>query len=131
MTPAGRVVLDATVAIAYLDPRDAHHDAAVSLLLRHVADELVMSALTHAEVLVGPARHGRLDRAVRILDRLQVRVRPLPADAGVALAQLRAATGLKLPDCCVLLAAQQEAAAVGTFDVRLQATAVDHGLSLA
>jgi predicted nucleic acid-binding protein len=45
-------------------------------------------------------------------------------DAAERLARLRAGTGLKLSDCCVLLAAQQSSAeAVATFDDRLAAAA--------
>ena len=49
---------------------------------------------------------------------------PLGADAPTRLARLRAETGLKLPDCCVLLAAQDaSASSVLSFDDRLSAAA--------
>jgi predicted nucleic acid-binding protein len=44
------------------------------------------------------------------------------------LAGLGAATGLKLPDCCVLLAAEQVDGAVATFDDRLAAVARERGV---
>lgn len=52
-------------------------------------------------------------------------------DAAVRLASLRATTRLKLPDCCVVLAAQQHAAAVLTFDGRLAAASERLGVALA
>ncbi len=44
---------------------------------------------------------------------------PFPADTAVRLAQLRASTGLRMPDCCVLLAAEDAGASVASFDDRL------------
>lgn len=122
------IVLDATVVIAYLDRRDPHNDSAVKLLLDHLDEELVISTLTQAEVLVGPAKHGRLAHAERVLERLGVRVLGLSADAAARLAVLRAETGLKMPDCCVLLAAEQEGAALATYDRRLLVVASERGV---
>jgi predicted DNA-binding protein (UPF0278 family) len=44
------------------------------------------------------------------------------------LAQLRADTALKLPDCCALLAAQEQEGAVASFDTRLLEAARGLGL---
>ncbi len=44
---------------------------------------------------------------------------------------LRTETGLCLPDCCVLLAAEQLKAAVATFDERLRRSASGRDLPLA
>ena len=44
---------------------------------------------------------------------------PLPPDAAVQLAELRVESGVKMPDCCVLLAAITSHGAVATFDSRL------------
>ena len=75
------------------------------------------SPITLAEVLVGPARRDRLDAALAAVAALEVEEIPLGEDAPVRLAALRAKSGLKMPDCCVLLAAQDAAAeAVLTFD---------------
>jgi predicted nucleic acid-binding protein len=122
------IVLDASVLIAHLDADDALH-ADASDLLRSVAEEpLRASPLTEAEVLVGPARTGRLDRAIAALAQLQVRTVPFGDDAPVRLAMLRAETRLKLPDCCVLLAAEQLGAArIATFDDRIDAAARHRG----
>ena len=53
----------------------------------------------------------------------------LDTDAPARLATLRAITGLKLPDCCVLLAAEQAGAAVLTLDDRVAAAARERGLA--
>jgi predicted nucleic acid-binding protein len=121
------IVLDASVLIAHLDRSDAHHERAQQLLLLAVDQELAASTVTLAEVLVAPARAGQLDRASAALDELGVRTVQLDANAHVRLATLRAATGLKLPDCCVLLAAEQVRGSLATFDDRLAAVGRDHG----
>ena len=50
---------------------------------------------------------------------LEVQELAFPADTGVRLAQLRALTGLRMPDCCVLLSAQDAGASLASFDTRL------------
>jgi predicted nucleic acid-binding protein len=128
---AGVIVLDACVLIAHFDAEDALHEDARNLL-RSVADEpFRTSPLTQAEVLVGPARVGRLDRAVAALAQLDVRTVPMEADAPIRLAMLRAETRLKLPDCCVLLAAEQVShAQIATFDDQLHAVARQRGFAV-
>ncbi|HWR48243.1 MAG TPA: type II toxin-antitoxin system VapC family toxin [Pseudonocardiaceae bacterium] len=126
------IVLDASVLIAHFDATDSRHDRAAELLLL-AADQdrpLGASPITLAEVLVGPARAGRIDRAAVALDQLRVRPVTLPQDAPSRLATLRAATTLTMPDCCVLLAADQVADAIATFDDRLAEAARDHGLAV-
>ena len=53
------VVIDASVIIAFLDPRDAHHGAAVAALADKRTADLVLPAIVYAEILVGPYRHGK------------------------------------------------------------------------
>lgn len=78
----------------------------------------------------GSARLGRLAQAAAALDQLRVCAVDLPPDAPLRLAALRAGTKLKLPDCCVLLAADQAGDAVATFDDRLADAARTHGLAV-
>lgn len=124
------IVLDASVLIAHLDAGDAHHDRAFDLLLAVSGQQFAASALTLAEVLVGPARAGAVERAGAALHRLGVETVPIDAQAPAALAGLRAATGLTLPDCCVLFAAEQVAGSVATFDDRLAGAARARGLEV-
>ncbi len=118
------IVVDASVLIAHLDEGDAQHERAEQLLL-NVADEpLAASPITLAEVLVGPTRQGRLEAAEAALRTLGVRQIPIDAAAPSRLARLRAETELKLPDCCVVFAAQEAgASAVLTLDHRLRRVA--------
>lgn len=126
------IVLDASVLIAHFDVTDAHHDRAGELLLQAADQEQTLGAspITLAEVLVGPARAGRLAQAAAALDQLGVCAVTLPPDAPLRLAALRAGAKPKLPDCCVLLAADQAGDTVATFDDRLADAARTHGLAV-
>lgn len=124
------IVLDASVLIAHLDATDGHHDRVGELLLAAGHDQhLRASPITLAEVLGGPARTGRVGHVMAALDQLQVRAVTLPPDAPRRLVTLRATTALKLPDCCVLLAADQGGHAVATIDDRLAEAVRGHGLA--
>ncbi len=122
------MVIDASVLIAYLDSNDAHHTRAEGLLAREIDDDFAANTLTLAEVLVMPARERRIETAREALEGLEVTELAFPGDAALKLAQLRAGTTLKMPDCCVLLAAEEVRARVATFDARLRASAEDRGL---
>ena len=123
------IVLDASVLLAHLDGSDAHHERATDLLLDVIDEPLVASPLTLAEVLVGPARAGRADLAEEALRQLGVEAVALNADAPRDLAELRVRTQLRLPDCCVLLAARTAGGHVVTFDDRLHRAAAELGLA--
>ncbi len=125
---AGVIVLDASVLIAYLDADDSQHAAAETLLAREIDDDLAANPLTLAEVLVVPVRDNRLDLVLSVLRDLEVEAPPFPAAAAVRLAQLRATTRLKMPDCCVLLTAEDAGARVASFDARLAQAAEDRDL---
>jgi predicted nucleic acid-binding protein len=124
------IVVDASVFIAHLDGTDAFHDRATRVLLEVADDRLAASPLTVAEVLVGPVRAGMLDEVTGALGQLAVTTVPLEGDAAVRLAVLRAATGLRMPDCCVLLAAEQVRGSLATFDERMASAARDRGIAV-
>jgi predicted nucleic acid-binding protein len=124
------IVLDASVLIAHFDARDAQHDRALTVLASTGSEELGASVVTLAECLVGPARAGHLDRAHAALRDLGVSELGLPIDSSTALAQLRAQTNLRLPDCCVLECAQRTRSSLLTFDDRLAKRAPDVGVKL-
>ena len=114
------IVVDASALIAHLDADDAQHQRAVERMIELAEQPLGCRSITLAEVVVGPARAGRLEAAERAVRDLGVTEIRLGEGAAPRLAGIRAATGLKLPDCCVLLAAQDcGAQAVLTLDDRL------------
>ena len=113
------IVLDASVLIAYLDGDDDHHSRALTLLAREIDDDFVANSLTLAEVFVVPARENRLNAVRKALTDLELQELSFPADTAAKLAELRASTNLKMPDCCVLLAVEDAAARLASFDDRL------------
>jgi predicted nucleic acid-binding protein len=123
------IVLDASVLIAHLDGRDAHHERAMSLLIDTHSEPLGASTVSLAETLVAPARAGRLAEAKAALERLGVAELQLGRGSPSRLAQLRADTGRKLPDCCVLLAAQECEGTVASFDTGLTKAATTLNLA--
>jgi predicted nucleic acid-binding protein len=125
------IVLDASVLIGHLDGRDRHHQRARELLTANVDTPFGASTISLAETLVGPARSGNSQLARDALDRLAVEELAFGEGAAARLASLRAETGLRLPDCCVLLAAQDHDGAVASFDANLARRARDLGLPLA
>jgi predicted nucleic acid-binding protein len=57
--------------------------------------------------------------ALTALRDLEVQELRFPADTASRLAQLRVGTGLTMPDCCALLAAEDAGASIASFDERL------------
>ena len=117
------IALDASVLIAHLSPDDLHHTAATAILLGATPGSTLLHTVTMAEVLVGGVRVGR---GVAMRDDLRaagVELAPHDADEPLRLAELRAGTGLKLPDCCVLDVAVRNRAALATFDGALASAA--------
>lgn len=125
------IVLDASVLIGHFEPADAHHARATELLKTHVDEPFAASVLTLAEVYAGASRARQADRLQQLLARLQIESLDLPAKAAGRLGELRASTGLKMPDCCVLYAAEQHRASIATFDAKLADRASDLGLGVA
>ena len=125
------IVLGASVLIGHFEPADSHHADAIALLKAHRTDAFASSVVTLAEVYVAASRAGQADRLDRLLTQLAIRSLELPADAARRLGELRATTGLKLPDCCVLYTAERHNAALATFDEILANRAKHVGLTVA
>lgn len=124
------IALDAGVLIAHLSPADAHHDAATAILLGAAPGALLVHPLTMAEVLVGGVRVGR-GAALRD-DLAAAGAQVASSDAGepLRLAELRAGSGLPLPDCCVLDVALRHGASLATFDLAMAEEARRHGIGV-
>jgi predicted nucleic acid-binding protein len=125
------IILDASVLIGHFESADAHHTDATALLRAHALESFAASVITLAEVYVGAARAGQADQLRRLLAQLQIESLDLPAGAARRLGELRATTKLKMPDCCVIYAAEQHDATIATLDDKLAARAADLGLTVA
>jgi predicted nucleic acid-binding protein len=124
------IVFDASVLIAYLDGEDVHHHDAVELLASEAATEFVAATLTLGETLVGPARSGVLDAAIGALHEIGVTESYSVEGDAERLARVRSETNLKIPDCVVLVAAENAQARVATFYHRLANEARQRGLEV-
>lgn len=126
------ITLDASVLVAHLQPQDAHHSAATQLLLDAAAvdEALLLHSITLAEVLVGGTRVGRGQEMLADIRALGVELARHDDGEPLRLAGLQAATGLKMPDCCVLDAALHHATAVAAFDDGLRRTARRLGVAV-
>lgn len=124
------IVLDASVLIAHLNSTDVHHAAATALLLAGTPGQMLVHAVSLAEVLVGGVRIGRGASMRDDLYAIGIAIAPQDVGEPLRLAELRAASGLKLPDCCVLDAAIRNQATLATFDTQLADAARRHGVSV-
>jgi len=116
---AGVVVLDAGVLIALYDSGDCHHRWALDVFRQTLRHDLVMPALTYAEVMVHPARMGARQRFEDDIAGLRIDIREVaPGDAG-PIAELRASSSLRMPDVVVLHLALSLGATLATTDKSL------------
>jgi predicted nucleic acid-binding protein len=99
----GVALLDTSIVIAVLNRDDALHQAA-SRAVRAERDRstLAISALSYAELLVGPLRAG--GRALEAVERFaaQVWIIDLTPEIARRAAEERLARGLKLPDAVIV-----------------------------
>ncbi|MCU4187166.1 type II toxin-antitoxin system VapC family toxin [Acidiferrimicrobium sp. IK] len=124
------ITLDARVLIAHFDPVDSHHEAATAILFDAKPGSTLVHTLTMAEVLVGGCRIGRGAAMRDHLRAAGVGVAPRDDDEALRLAELRAGTGLKLPDCCVLDVALHHQTSLATFDAALASIARRRGVAV-
>lgn len=92
--------------------------------------ELQMSALTQAEVLVHPARAGKLEKFLKLIGGLGLEITPVEAADSSKLASLRATTNLKMPDVVVLHQAMKVKGSIATTDNKLAKVAKSKGVGV-
>lgn len=124
-------VLDASVLIALMRPDGAHHQAAARIIRQSaITGELMVHSITVAESAFGAAERHRLPQLREAFEKLGIISTPSDAEQPWRLAQLRADTGLAIPDCCVLDLAMQADQPLATFDQRMAAQAMARGVAL-
>ena len=124
------IAVDASLLVAWLSPEDRHHESADDFLAQWAGEDLVLHPLTLAEVLVGGVRLNRGPEMLSDMEQFGIRI-AVPEDGEpLRLATLRATTGLKMPDCCVLDTAITHQADLATFDNALAAAARNAGLDV-
>lgn len=123
----GVVVFDSDVLIGFLNARDAHHETAVERMRAALAPGTTrwVCAVNHAEILIGPLKAGRQDVVEAMLARFSIEIQPVDAALARLAAEVRARTGLKLPDAFALATAVDaerrghEDVTLATFDQRV------------
>lgn len=125
---ASMIILDANVLISLFDSEDANHGRAKQLLLAHANEPMEMSALTLTEFLVRPTQSGMAAKAEALIASLGIIVSPIVAADAHRLANVRATSGLKMPDAAVLWLAQSSAGQLMTMDEHLAQVAARVGV---
>lgn len=119
-------MIDADVLIGFLDPDDAQHGRAVTVLRPWLASNhtLLVPASVYAEILVQPIRQGVAGTIDQFLADARIQVMPIDRTVARRAAQLRAThEALRLPDAFALGTALEHGADFLTLDVRLQRVA--------
>jgi predicted nucleic acid-binding protein len=122
------IVFDAGVLIAHLTTDDVFHTAADAFLDEYEEFEFVVHNLTVAECLVHATAHGRTTTVLSILERLAFVHADLTRAETVGIAEVRAATGLRMPDAIVLHTAETTGRELVTTDRALARAAEDRGV---
>ena len=125
------ITLDACVLVAHLYPHDSHHHAATEYLREAAAEGFLIHSLNLAEVLVGGVRVGRGQEMLADLEAIGIQVAVRPDGEPLRLANLRASSGLNLPDCCALDTALNNRSALATFDAGLAKAARERHVTVA
>lgn len=124
------VVLDASALIALSSSQDPHHNWALEMFRDTASFELQMSALTQAEVLVHPARAGKLEKFLKLIRGLGLEITPIEEADASELASIRSNTNLKMPDAVVLHQALKVKGSIATTDNKLAQVAKAKGLGV-
>lgn len=124
------VVLDASALIALVSSQDPHHNWALEMFRDTASFELQMSALTQAEVLVHPARAGKLEKFLLLIRGLGLEITPIEEADASKLASIRSNTNLKMPDAVVLHQALKVKGSIATTDNKLAQVAKAKGLGV-
>jgi predicted nucleic acid-binding protein len=118
-----RVTLDADIVIAFLDPGNDQHAAAVAELRPRPAagDELLVGATVYAETIVRPLQQGTDATIDQFLDSAGVAVVPIDRAIARRAAALRAEhPSLRLPDAMSLATAIATDSTLLTLDKKLR-----------
>jgi predicted nucleic acid-binding protein len=124
------VVLDASALIALASDKDPNHSWAMAMFRDTAAFGLQMTALTQAEVLVHPARAGKLEKFLKLIGALGLEITPIDESDSIQIAKIRSATSLKMPDAVVLSQAIKVAGSIATADKQLAKVAKENGLGV-
>ena len=113
----GLVLLDSSVLIALLNPRDIHHQKALDS--NAPTHRYIISTISIPEVMAHAIKEGIADRIWRALDSLIYQMVDIDRQIATDAAHLRVSSGLKTPDAIISACATQAKAQLWTFDAKL------------
>ncbi|MCL2803972.1 MAG: type II toxin-antitoxin system VapC family toxin [Micrococcales bacterium] len=124
------ITLDASCLIALLDGQDRHHKRATAIVAAGRPGEMQIHSINLAEVLVGAVRVGETARTLSSIEAMGITAYATADQEPLRLAEVRHQTGLKLPDCCALVAALAKGLTLATFDQDLAKAARQLGITV-
>lgn len=113
----GLVLLDSSVLIAALNPKDLHHQAVLNS--NTVGSQFIISSVSITELMPRAIKTGISDAIWRALTDMVQEVVDLNTDLALSAAEIRSHKGLKTPDAIISATAQSRRAELWTFDARL------------
>ena len=113
----GLVLLDSSVLIAALNPRDIHHQSALD---SHVAgNHFIISSISITELMPRAIKDGIEQPIWAALTAMVDEVVKLDGSLAISAARIRSSKGLKTPDSIISATARERGAQLWTFDARL------------
>ena len=113
----GLVLLDSSVLIASLNPKDIHHQNAINS--NTVGNQFIISSISITELMPRAFKDGRSDSIWSALTAMVQEVVDLDTHLAMSAAHIRSSKGLKTPDAIISATALARGAQLWTFDSRL------------
>jgi len=113
----GLVLLDSSVLIALLNPKDLHHEVAINS--NSSGNQFVVSTISITEIMPRAIKDGNAEAIWKALTAMTQTIVDLDAELSMSAARIRASTSLRTPDAIISATAQERGAQLWTFDARL------------
>lgn len=113
----GLVLLDSSVLIALLNPRDIHHEVAINS--NSSGNQFLVSTISLTEIMPRAIKDGNAEAIWKALLAMTHAIVDLGVELSMSAARIRATTSLRTPDAIISATAQERGAQLWTFDARL------------
>ena len=117
------IVFDASTLIALSSSVDLHHKWARDVFNETLDRQILVSAVTYAEVLVYPERAGKTSEFEKSIQGLDLKIIDITSEDAAAIASIRSEFKLLMPDAIVLHTAKKFDSALATSDAKLAGAA--------
>lgn len=113
----GLVLLDSSVLIAALNPKDVHHQTAVNS--NTAGNQFIISTISITELMPRAIKDGISDSIWNALTNMVQEVVDLDTALAMSAAEIRSHKGLKTPDSIISATAKARGAELWTLDSKL------------